>query len=325
MSTNRRAPGNDKGAQDSAYWFTRVNSGTASEHELKGYEKRLRNDPEFSKEQARMAEIWDIALDLESDAEVRAATTLAAEARPSNSQRSRSRIVQTVIATAATLLLVLGTVLFWPGSAVTPTAHHYTTNVGEQKTIHLDDGSILHLNSGTRIQVQLSKAYRQAELFSGEATFKVAADSKRPFEVHTQSGLTRVLGTTFNIEIIDQHAAQVSVLQGQVQVVAGNLDTLLIKNQSVRYDQAGLGSISPSSSDRIRSWHTGRIRFDDKPLKDILDEYNRYSAVKRYVDPRYEAIRFSGSFTLQDKDELIEAIEDAFGILTHTYAEKPHS
>ena len=315
MATNEQT---SRQTISNARWFTRIKSGEASKRERDAYAKRMNSDPTFSSEQTRMAEIWDIALDLENDPEVRKAITLRPAPHSSGKVQSRHRAIPALAGIAATVLFALSAVLFWSSKVPLQPTYSYSTATGEQKTIHLEDGSIIKLNSGTQIQLLFDDTQRQARLLTGETTFKVTPDPKRPFEVHTQNGIIRVLGTVFNVEIVDQHTAQVSVLEGEVQIITSDRDTLLQKNQAVRYDSNGQGLISATATERIRSWHNGRIRFDDMPLKAILEEYNRYSTTKYYVDPKDEAVRFSGSFTLKNKDKLIKAVQDSSGIRIHT-------
>jgi len=59
----------------------------------------------------------------------------------------------------------------------------FTTAIGEQRAVELEDGSIVHLNAHSRLAVDLSTKFRDIQLAEGEALFKVAHDSARPFRV----------------------------------------------------------------------------------------------------------------------------------------------
>src|SRR5690606_31190750 len=81
---------------------------------------------------------------------------------------------------SATLLATAGGwwMLAGPGSWQT-----YATAIGEQRTIALDDGSVVELDPASRITVRLNSHRRDVRLTRGEAFFKVERDAERPFEV----------------------------------------------------------------------------------------------------------------------------------------------
>ena len=51
------------------------------------------------------------------------------------------------------------------------------------------DGSIVYLNARSRIRVDFSREARDVELDQGEAVFKVAHDTARPFRVHAAGAI----------------------------------------------------------------------------------------------------------------------------------------
>ncbi len=57
----------------------------------------------------------------------------------------------------------------------------YSTGVGEQRTIKLEDGSTIALNTDTAVRVELTDRMRRVSLLRGEALFNVAKDPTRPF------------------------------------------------------------------------------------------------------------------------------------------------
>ncbi len=59
----------------------------------------------------------------------------------------------------------------------------YSTGIGEQRIVNLDDGSRIHPNSATTIDVDIGRTARRLRLVRGEAFFDVAKDPTRPFVV----------------------------------------------------------------------------------------------------------------------------------------------
>src|SRR5690606_17855872 len=111
--------------------------------------------------------------------------TLPARARPQPWSRLPWRWTRhsTVWTAAAALIVAAGLWLSWRAAST-----ELATGIGEQRTVALADGSIITLNTGSRIRLQYKNNRRDIELKQGEAFFKVAADAQRPFRVNTSAG-----------------------------------------------------------------------------------------------------------------------------------------
>ena len=57
----------------------------------------------------------------------------------------------------------------------------YTTEIGEQSSVPLQDGSLVMLNTRSAMRVAYSEEYRDVHLSDGEALFDVARESGRHF------------------------------------------------------------------------------------------------------------------------------------------------
>lgn len=110
------------------------------------------------------------------------------------------------LAAAAAMLAVAVAAVLW----MSP--RQYSTDIGEQRAFDLADGSVVYLNTRSRVQVSFSDERREIKLLSGEALFKVAPDRHRPFEVRLDSTVIRALGTQFNVYRRSSDA-RVSVLE----------------------------------------------------------------------------------------------------------------
>ena len=93
----------------------------------------------------------------------------------------------------------------------------YATNVGEQKTVTLADGSTIELNTATTLVVAPDGVTRHVTLQRGEALFHVAKDSSHPFLVTVGDRQVRVVGTVFNVRRDDRNVTIV-VAEGKVAV-----------------------------------------------------------------------------------------------------------
>src|SRR3546814_11445478 len=63
----------------------------------------------------------------------------------------------------------------------------YATDLGEQRTERLPDGTRIILNTQTAVEVRYSRQRREIALQHGEAMFEVAHDAARPFVVDRKS------------------------------------------------------------------------------------------------------------------------------------------
>nr|MBX2859499.1 FecR domain-containing protein [Cellvibrionaceae bacterium] len=61
--------------------------------------------------------------------------------------------------------------------------NRYATTAGEDRVVELRDGSRIHLNTRSSVEVRYSGVARQVDLLNGEAHFEVMPDKSRPFVV----------------------------------------------------------------------------------------------------------------------------------------------
>lgn len=101
----------------------------------------------------------------------------------------------------------------------------YTTDIGEQRTIALVDGSSVELNARTKIKVRYSDQRRTIELLQGQALFRVAKDPNRPFIVDSNGTHVRAVGTQFDVyRKVD--GTLVTVVEGRVAVIPASSEFL---------------------------------------------------------------------------------------------------
>ena len=93
----------------------------------------------------------------------------------------------------------------------------YSTAKGENRTVLLDDGSVVYLNTRTTLSWQFDEDIRRVDLVEGEALFDVTPEVYRPFVVHAGAGVVRVLGTRFNVHRKNGSDVVVTVLEGRVR------------------------------------------------------------------------------------------------------------
>lgn len=202
-------------------------------------------------------------------------------------------------------------------------ALQHRTSQGEQRTIALQDGSRVHLNTATTLNV--GAGGREVKLLEGEAFFDVRSQPSRHFSVDAGAGQIRVLGTQFNV-LRNGDDVLISVLEGRVAVEArGQAGTEessfeLSVGQTLEIGGEAGPRLLDDGSDlaRVKAWQEGKVDFDRTPLHEAVRELSRYTPeALRVADPSLEELRVSGVFRidrLADLDSVRFALENSLPV-----------
>lgn len=206
----------------------------------------------------------------------------------------------------------------------------WSTATGEQRTIALDDGSTVRLDAQSAIDVKYTAGERRIVLRKGRAAFHVAHDEARPFLVVARDGTTRDIGTVFQVDRLDEGrdtqapVVDVVVTEGRVEVATAGGSEILRPGEAAQYrGSAAPAPMQPADIAALTAWQKGRLRFDDVPLRDVLQSLNRYYPQHfLYVRGRAAALRVSGNFNLNDPAAALNTLCDAFGLDRLTVADR---
>jgi transmembrane sensor len=94
----------------------------------------------------------------------------------------------------------------------------YSTKVGETRTVSLEDGTRLTLNSHTRVGVLFGIGDRLATVQYGEALFEIQTKRERPFRIDAAGRHFQALPARFDVRVIDPKTVELTVLKGDVTV-----------------------------------------------------------------------------------------------------------
>jgi transmembrane sensor len=94
----------------------------------------------------------------------------------------------------------------------------YSTKVGETRTVSLEDGSTLSLNSHTRVGVLFGVGSRLATVQYGEALFDIERRRERPFQIDAAGRHFLAPQSKFDIRVINPQTVDLTVLDGGVTV-----------------------------------------------------------------------------------------------------------
>ncbi|WP_395942948.1 FecR family protein [Brevundimonas sp.] len=291
--------------REAADWFARLGSTSVSTETIHAFFE-WRKSPENAAAYKRQEENWKKMGSLQGDPEMTA--FVANAGRSSRSKPSPTGwLVSGVVA-----LLVAGVGVGLYLKSAPPTYH---TDVGEQRSIQLADGSFVRLDTDSRIRVILSSGARRVELLEGQALFEVAHDSGRPFTVSAGPLSVTALGTVFDVRRTGADA-RVVLVEGRVKVeAAGGPDQVLQPNQTAMTTRQGAKAATINAAEAT-SWADGRLTFSRTPLREAVSEVNRYLTNKIELQaPMVENTTISGAFRAGDRSAFVSAAADTFDLV----------
>lgn len=176
-----------------------------------------------------------------------------------------------------------------------------TPRGGEFKVM-LEDGTEVWLNADTRLRYpeKFSGSERRVEV-DGEAYFKVAPDSERPFYVVSGTQEIKVYGTEFNVTSYgDEPAVYTTLVKGSIslKIIGGNGSELMLTpgHQAVVDKGQSMARVKTVDTEVVTSWRSGTFVFEDQTLEQIMRTLSRwYDFDYEFADKSVASIVFMGS------------------------------
>lgn len=306
---------------EAAAWIARLHGPNRTAEVEAGFRRWMGEDPERAVAVGLINDTW------EKSARLRR-RPLEGSTRLSGFRISFSLAALATVATA--ILAVVGTVFFLRTNTL-------RTEVGELRTLALEDGTRVYLNTDTRVVPHYDGTVRRVDVERGEALFEVAQNPHRPFIVIVGDHQIRALGTSFVVRR-DKADVAVTLVEGKVSITptadgrareAANRDpkpgaVALILEPGERATLKIAGpvrepsaeqpyAIDKPSIDRVTAWRHGQVAFDDTALADAVAEMNRYSRIRVVVeDQGTAALRISGIFRAGDQENFARAVAKTY-------------
>lgn len=232
---------------------------------------------------------------------------------------------------ALSVLLMAGTSGYWAVESGTLSRWRadYRTATGEQRTVTLDDGTEIILNSGSALAVDYNPKQRRVALLEGEVFIRTAQTASStdtnthdspasPFILDVPQGRMQPLGTRFAVRIFD-HECRLAVYEGQVRLTPRQHSEshTLTAGQSSRFSVDGWSPVTPVD-EQESAWIQGMIVVSRMPLGEFVAELNRYRPGMLRVDPDIAALTVSGTYPITRTDQVLEALASALPIKIST-------
>ncbi|HTT06951.1 MAG TPA: FecR domain-containing protein [Steroidobacteraceae bacterium] len=226
-------------------------------------------------------------------------------------------------AAAAAIILMIAAL---PGYLLRSREVSYHTTFGHRRIIQLPDHSQIALDQGTALRVRMTRDSRVVDLLDGQAQFLVAHDPHRPFLVQAGASTIAAVGTSFNVEYVDQRM-KLDMVEGRVVVAiattassqppdAQRATVDLSAGEELDVERGGGAQIVHNADVAAAiAWRQGRIIFKNTPLAEAIRRLNRYSRIQlRISDPSLSAERINGVFELGDALVFADAIQSTLGV-----------
>lgn len=196
----------------------------------------------------------------------------------------------------------------------------YATARGDSAEFTLEDGSVIALNTDTRLEVVMTRSRRSVVLERGEALFEVSKDANRPFVVEASGARATVLGTRFNV-LANQNTATFSVLHGSVQVGLGGKGgsqepvTLTAGHEVVYSGRGPRSKIRAFNPQSVTGWRTGVAHYENRPLSEVVTDLNRYFDRQLVLsDDSLASVPVTATFDLSDQRVAVRGLSVALSL-----------
>lgn len=224
-------------------------------------------------------------------------------------------------AVAAIILLVLmfGVLLTYHGDQITHEYSVATLTVPVEDV--LPDGTEVIVAENSQLDYHYNKRTntRTTEL-EGEAFFNVKRDTTQKFIVNTSLGGVEVLGTSFNVDVLENNDVKVDVRSGVVKLFLPqeSHDTIFL---IITKGESGLISASSSTIEKLIQPSSSfflidsTISFRNMKLQQIFEDLEKTYAVQIQADSSVNiGMRFSSSFKQNTIDEILTVITETFNL-----------
>lgn len=220
---------------------------------------------------------------------------------------------------AATVLVVFGAIAITFLVLKPKKVEMLVANSGNEVKIDtLADGSIITLNKNSSVSYpnRFAGNTREIRLSKGEAFFNVAHDKTKPFLIHVNDAVVRVVGTSFNIKI-GNDTTKVIVETGIVQVIRAKVNVSLKPKERADIDASGNIKKSRNGDSFYNYYRTHRIVADKTPLWRVAEVLSEAYGVNITVPDRKLAARtLNTTLELTSLDANLKVIAETFNVKT---------
>lgn len=170
---------------------------------------------------------------------------------------------------AASILFLVGLGFFFKPSLPSEKQLSFKTS-SIPKSIKLSDGSKIYLaaNSSFQYPEKFEGDERKVSLLKGNAFFEIAKDKKHPFIIASGEIKTRVVGTSFHIQL-SKSKCEVIVVTGKVKVTSKGQSVDLVPNEEALFQSQKLTKQLADTSFLV-NWYATDVTLNQTTLKHVI-------------------------------------------------------
>ncbi|MFJ4154928.1 FecR family protein [Pseudomonas sp. NPDC089752] len=210
--------------------------------------------------------------------------------------------------------LALLAYLYWP--LMQRLASELHTDAGERRSLRLADGSTLHLDSASAMNVDLRGRTRLLHLVQGQVYLEVMLDG-RAMEVQVDDARIQVFGTRLMVARHADHDELV-VLNGKAMILQGGDQRMVSAGERVTFTDARINPVEKADVKAADAWRTGQLHASNMPLGQVIERLASYQGRRVWLmDEQTAYRRVSGDFNLDRPGETLDALAAAQHLQLH--------
>ena len=180
----------------------------------------------------------------------------------------------------------------------------------------LPDGSVVTLNKNS--MVEYPEAFPdsiRAIKMEGEVFYEVAKNAAKPFIISTQTGIIKVVGTSFNVKS-RKGSTEVIVETGLVEVSYNRQKVELTAGKQVKVNVGDSVLQAENTSERLYKYFRNRqFICDNTPLSELATILNEAYSVNIVIEKQsISNLRLTTTFSDESLENILAIIEQTFGI-----------
>lgn len=222
------------------------------------------------------------------------------------------------------------------GAYVVSANRHRTleSGVGEIRHLALKGGTILTLDTDTRIDIATTSEDRRLELVRGKVFVDAAGGQNQPLVMRAGDLVLQTLGGAFGVQHLGKAPITALVTEGQLIASQSRGMFGAKRRVTIEKDHAltlasderlASNAVRPMAAERqaqLLAWRDGMLSFGGELLGDAVRAFDRYGPVRIVVaDPRLARQRITGLFKADDPRGFATAIAASFGGVVESQGE----
>ena len=274
--------------------------GEAAPEERIRIMKMIDEDPSFRKEFLAMRKIYDALLISDDIGGMK--------------KRVRKgmavRILRFVASLAAAASLAVGVTYFIMSDKEEENimVQRFEAPEGHRTEAVLSDGTMICLNSGSRLEILSSGKNERRVRLDGEAYLNVAHNEDRPFILETSEMEVKVLGTSFDVSTYG-NVHSVVLVEGSVEVnnAVSSEKTVIEPDQMYVFDRStGQSGVKYVDALSMVTWKDGYLNLQNMTVEELFSRLEHYYGVKIICsDDSKDTFTMSGKLILESRIDTV--------------------